>query len=218
MAPHWKCGSGQPVGGSNPPLSAIRLTLRAAAPVPPRGSNYEAGHRIGRIRARACRWFPGYGTWQHPTTRITTNGAPFARLFADPLTCRVVPLPHVMQRRMTQPMLVAPYRHWYAQATESPESTPNPAPIVRCITRGNIAAVSPGRRRPDRPMHYPRQYPSASRPQHQAGLTDAHSPTTIRRGRARRGTSGALHPQSATAGLNSRPRSSVFASHSIARR
>ena len=23
MAPHWKCGSGQPVGGSNPPLSAI---------------------------------------------------------------------------------------------------------------------------------------------------------------------------------------------------
>ena len=22
MAPHWKCGSGQPVGGSNPPLSA----------------------------------------------------------------------------------------------------------------------------------------------------------------------------------------------------
>ena len=27
MAPHWKCGSGKPVGGSNPPLSAtLRLT------------------------------------------------------------------------------------------------------------------------------------------------------------------------------------------------
>src|SRR5215218_10366201 len=24
MAPHWKCGSGQPVAGSNPALSAIR--------------------------------------------------------------------------------------------------------------------------------------------------------------------------------------------------
>jgi hypothetical protein len=23
MAPHWKCGAGKPVGGSNPPLSAI---------------------------------------------------------------------------------------------------------------------------------------------------------------------------------------------------
>ena len=26
MAPHWKCGSGQPVGGSNPPLSATTRT------------------------------------------------------------------------------------------------------------------------------------------------------------------------------------------------
>jgi N-acyl homoserine lactone hydrolase len=26
MAPHWKCGSGQPVGGSNPPLSATSST------------------------------------------------------------------------------------------------------------------------------------------------------------------------------------------------
>ena len=27
MAPHWKCGSGKPVGGSNPPLSAIARRL-----------------------------------------------------------------------------------------------------------------------------------------------------------------------------------------------
>jgi hypothetical protein len=41
---------------------------------------------------------------------------------------------------------------------------------------------------------------------------------TIRRGRARRGTSGALYPQSATAGLNSRSRPIASASHEIDRR
>jgi len=66
-----------------------------------------------------------------------------------------------------------------------------------------------------RPLHYQGSCSgTALRP---PPLTDAQRPTTIRRGRARRGTSGALHPQSATAGLNSRPRSSASASHSIAR-
>jgi N-acyl homoserine lactone hydrolase len=30
MAPHWKCGSGQPVGGSNPPLSATPTEITPA--------------------------------------------------------------------------------------------------------------------------------------------------------------------------------------------
>ena len=32
MAPHWKCGSGQPVAGSNPALSAISARRRTARP------------------------------------------------------------------------------------------------------------------------------------------------------------------------------------------
>ncbi len=39
MAPHWKCGSGQPVAGSNPALSAIpfvtRMPTRALSPAVP---------------------------------------------------------------------------------------------------------------------------------------------------------------------------------------
>ena len=34
MAPHWKCGSGQPVGGSNPPLSATLPVDQAGARSP----------------------------------------------------------------------------------------------------------------------------------------------------------------------------------------
>src|SRR5918996_1766365 len=45
-----------------------------------------------------------------------------------------------------------------------------------------------------------------SHPLRHAQLTDAAVAHTIAAGRARRGTSGALHPQSATAGLNSRSR------------
>ena len=49
-------------------------------------------------------------------------------------------------------------------------------------------------------------------------LTDATHAPTIAAGRARRGTSGALYPQSATAELNSRSRPVPFAHHYRARR
>ena len=35
MAPHWKCGSGQPVAGSNPALSATFADLTALAALAP---------------------------------------------------------------------------------------------------------------------------------------------------------------------------------------
>ena len=55
--------------------------------------------------------------------------------------------------------------------------------------------------------------PSPPAPVDSLKLTDTRAAGTIGRGRARRGTSGALHPQSATAGLNSRSRSSPSDDH-----
>jgi hypothetical protein len=54
MAPHWKCGSGQPVAGSNPALSA---TAARRAEAPP-SSRFRRGDpastpTIGEIRERA---------------------------------------------------------------------------------------------------------------------------------------------------------------------
>ncbi len=51
MAPHWKCGSGQPVAGSNPALSATLARRRTPEPAssPPRSS---LTHR--RVRSLRC--------------------------------------------------------------------------------------------------------------------------------------------------------------------
>ena len=140
-------------GFESPPLRHSRDFSRCGAPpIPPRGSNDEAAHRIGPIRARACRGFPGYGTWRHPTAWITSERGPPSSLDpcrGTPRRDRVAPFPHVIQRPLRQPILVAPYRQWYAQATESPESTRNPAAIVRCITRGNIPVAAARETHPD---------------------------------------------------------------------
>src|SRR5207253_2513627 len=45
MAPHWKCGSGQPVAGSNPALSA-----KSSAD----GSRMDGLADVGRAPVRAC--------------------------------------------------------------------------------------------------------------------------------------------------------------------
>ncbi len=171
---------------------------RHGPPVPPGGSNYAAGHRIGRIPARACRGFPGYGTWQHPTDRITDTRGPSFVVGSVPRNTLTGPRRPITPRRAT--------------ALDAADSGRAISPLVCAGHREPRVDPESG---PHRPLHYPGQYRGGSPGRR---LTDAHSPTTIRRGRARRGTSGALHPQSATAGLNSRPRSLVSASHSIARR
>ena len=49
MAPHWKCGSGQPVGGSNPPLSATaRAGVGSGLGLAPGRAQTGAQSRLGR--------------------------------------------------------------------------------------------------------------------------------------------------------------------------
>ena len=199
MAPHWKCGSGQPVGGSNPPLSAIRPTSRGAVrrrfrPADPitrqvqNRSGYEPVPAVGSgLRNLAASNRPNH---QHSGPSFV-DGSVARNTLTGP------------RRRITP-------RH--ATALDAADSGRAISPLVCAGHREPRVDPESG---PHRPLHYPGQYRGGSPGRR---LTDAHSPTTIRRGRARRGTSGALHPQSATAGLNSRPRSLASASHSIARR
>src|SRR5512146_3413156 len=52
MAPHWKCGMGQPIEGSNPSLSATTLADAAVRGVATR----PAGDRVGVSLAGRARW------------------------------------------------------------------------------------------------------------------------------------------------------------------
>ena len=149
MAPHWKCGSGQPVAGSNPALSATY----ARAP-----------ERPGRRWPDRSSLTQTSGRWRRGGSASDLGG------------------------RWPAPGLGLPVR-------EPVRSSAPPCPGRPCARAGTIGG-SP--ERPARRWRAARPFPGECRGE--ALAVDF-------RGRARRGTSGALYLQSAPAGLNSLPRS-----------
>jgi len=99
---------------------------------------------------------------------------------------------------------------WPRRRTDGPQACPSRASVSSGVVKPRIAN-GPRERRTSEPT-------ARASAERSPRLTD-HSPRpTIAAGRARRGTSGALYPQSATAELNSRSRSAPFAHHHRARR
>ena len=150
MAPHWKCGSGQPVAGSNPALSAKSRVRCVAEP--------RRNPRVARILVPRA----------HATSE--TLHRPSSARFARP----------AFSNRPNWPR-IAPTMG--ADAFQ-------PAERVTYARRAKMWALP---ELDDEPR------PARERPVNRSLLSF--------RGRARRGTSGALNLQSAPAGLNSHPRS-----------
>ena len=78
MAPHWKCGSGQPVAGSNPALSATRVGLTpccvgAVLAHAPRCARSDARRRLTIIAARAV--VPTFCGFAESTSRMRVRPA-----------------------------------------------------------------------------------------------------------------------------------------------
>ena len=106
MAPHWKCGSGQPVAGSNPALSAISAT-----------SARGAGGRCLRWRLRV---------FARETTTCAARG-PGAALAPTALAMRHVRLPNGVNahdRRRARGLVVLAGQACYTAAEWAGEPTP----------------------------------------------------------------------------------------------
>jgi hypothetical protein len=194
MAPHWKCGSGQPVAGSNPALSATyacpgratataqtagpRIHMRCAlsgyeARTPDRFSAGARSARTGtRIAGKAAHATLA-GSAKPPQSRLEMRGSPAQRSPGENLSAAMVPSSRNGHR---------------ARIRQQPTAGLVPAQTGAVATTVRTPAVATT-------VRTPRPEPIAK-----ASLLSFRS-------RARRGTSGALYLQSAPAGLNSHPRS-----------
>jgi hypothetical protein len=222
MAPHWKCGSGQPVAGSNPALSAIYARradaparfpgtpMRALARSGPRSRTSECA-RCGPPRPPSPRCPRGHplrirGGWQERPRPVADAYAPAGsdsvRADAGEVTSARLRSPG---ERWARKRAVATGPRWHKRAALS---------ITRSPGANEVHEPSdPARARRPRPR--PR---SASRSRSHAPISVARRSAVDSRCRARRGTSGALYLQSAPAGLNSHPRSPFSRSRRFERR
>ena len=91
MAPHWKCGSGQPVAGSNPALSAI-------------SARRHDGHAcVGALRALAHARMGALALVLACRVRLVALAARWrSSRFADSLLVRTIPLPATI--RVLEPL------------------------------------------------------------------------------------------------------------------